>query len=264
MPGPKSLVGRAVMATREGRKKYLARFAELADAISLKALTNRVYELATHARPELSRTSVQKAQAQDPEVEHLCALIVRRMNSVSRQLAFARQPLLFTNKVATLGSNWVFRTESGRQRSGLNAGSPTTLSIAAAGPGPAEGSWAQIVWLERGRYRLEGKIKTLGVVTGQQSSRPGAGFWVFTRRKFNEGLDWDWFPFRESQDFKRRGELSLRNDSPRLSGTSEWTPLHYEFEFRQPAGDVELHCDLQAAKGEAKFDLSSLKVIRID
>jgi hypothetical protein len=79
----------------------------------------------------------------------------------------------------------------------------------------------------------------------------------------SNGSDWEWFPFKESQDLQLRGELpQIGESTARLSGDSDWIAVHYDFDLRQPVADLDIYCELRAAKGEAWFEVPSLKLIR--
>jgi hypothetical protein len=49
----------------------------------------------------------------------------------------------------------------------------------------------------------------------------------------------------------------------KLTGTSEWKEYAYPFEVGAGGADVELVCELKATGGEAFFDASSLKLVRM-
>lgn len=121
------------------------------------------------------------------------------------------------------------------------------------------------VWLEAGRYQMTGRVRVHDVAASPAGIRPGAGFRVFSHRKLNTGVAWDWFPYRQSNDVEKRGELSAdppKTPNKRLTGTIDWEELSYDFELRQPAADLEISCELRADQGEAWFELESLKMVR--
>src|SRR5262249_8376644 len=96
------------------------------------------------------------------------------------------------------------------------------------------------VWLEAGFYRLEGRVRTKGVVVGF-AQPSGAGFRVISERKPSDGTSWDWFPYRESRNYEKRGEMIMaggKND--RARGDSDWTQVSYDFELHQPMADLQL------------------------
>ena len=105
------------------------------------------------------------------------------------------------------------------------------------------------------------RTKGVKISSGEQSS--GAGFRVVSLRKPTAGVNWDWFPYRESRDYEVRGEMPSpigRND--RLIGDSDWKPIAYDFELHQPMADLQFLCELRAEKGEAWFDPDSLRLTR--
>ena len=79
-------------------------------------------------------------------------------------------------------------------------------------------------------------------------------------------MNWDWFPFRESNDLEKRGEIPVPPASKiinrKLSGSADWVELTCDFDLRQPVADLEISCELRADEGEAWFDLESLRILR--
>jgi hypothetical protein len=109
-----------------------------------------------------------------------------------------------------------------------------TILHVSATEGKCGGSWRTRVLLEGGSYRLEGRVKTQGIVVDPADRIGGASL------RISGG-----FP------------------GQRLSGNNDWTRIAYVFEIQDAVGDVELVCDFRAAKGEVWFDLESLKLIRL-
>jgi hypothetical protein len=120
------------------------------------------------------------------------------------------------------------------------------------------------VWLEEGRYQLEGRMKTRGVQGGVRTEPGGAGFRVWSDRKDTKGASWGWFPYGANVDRINGGLIpALTNTvTQRLTGDTEWTEVTHEFELRQPIADVQIQCVLQAATGEAWFDPASIRIRR--
>jgi hypothetical protein len=102
-----------------------------------------------------------------------------------------------------------------------------------AGTGTSSSSWRTRIVLGAGRYQFEGRVRVTGVAIDEGDTRGGAGL------RISKGI------------------------MPRkLIGTSEWTDYVYSFVVEEEATDVELICELRAAKGEARFDPSSLRLVR--
>ena len=146
------------------------------------------------------------------------------------------------------------------QDSSPESGGPLHLKgSGSGGPQPAQA----IVWLEAGYYRLEGRVRAKGVKPSSGDRSAGAGFRVISQRKPTDGVNWDWFPYRESRDYATRGEMASPNGSnDRLIGDSDWKTIGYDFELHQPMADLQLFCELRADKGEAWFDPDSIRLIR--
>ncbi len=139
---------------------------------------------------------------------------------------------------------------------------PKALHISAQ-PGSA-GTWITPIWIEEGRYRVEYRLKTQGVLADPAQPLGGAGLRVWSNRKISSGIHWSWFPYNTSRDPLRRGEIVVTNFvARRLTGTTGWTDLTYEIELRQPMADLEVRCELYANAGEAWFDPDSVRITRL-
>jgi hypothetical protein len=49
----------------------------------------------------------------------------------------------------------------------------------------------------------------------------------------------------------------------KITGTSQWIDFNYPFEVEEEEADVELVCELRGKEGQAWFDASSLKLVRL-
>ena len=99
-------------------------------------------------------------------------------------------------------------------------------------------SWRSTVLLTQGKYRFEALAKVAGVESLSNTNK-GAGAGIR-----HSGI-------RKARDNK-------------LEGSSGWEPLSYEFPVQHPEDEVQLLCELRASKGEAWFDLDSLRLIKLE
>jgi len=269
MPGAKDLVADSVLQLPECRRRYLDRVSQLmTNLCRVETLTRRVDELAAAIAPYLPQSggfaAAMKRMLQPDPVQDLKQRIVRRGKSLDEQLRDIKTMLVFDQTGVARLSDWKSRTVSGHVTFKRTQDKPVSLQIT-ANDGHSAGAWWTTVWLEGGRYQITGRVRIQAVTGNLKNEWSGAGFRVFSRRKLNTGVNWDWFPYRESNDLEHRGELVLPPRSApnkRLSGTTEWVGLTYDFDLRQPAADLEISCELRADQGEASFDLESLQIRR--
>ncbi len=272
MPGMKAMVARSVMQIPECRRRYLDRAAQLMATIcQAQILTNRVDAIARKLAPAQAETGgwgvALRGIFQPNPVKELKTRIVKRGQDLQEQLSGIKTMPTFDAAGAGALSGWKTNIKSGVLTLDEGKGKPASLHLRAEKEGSV-GAWRTTVWLEEGRYQVTGRVRVRGVTTRDSSSGgSGAGFRVFSHRKRNIGVEWDWFPFRESYDLEKRGELvpaPLRGKAPEqpLSGDSDWVELKYDFDLRQPAADLEISCELRADHGEAWFELGSLKILR--
>jgi CotH kinase protein len=182
-------------------------------------------------------TNVWHVEAILKRVDQLAAVIRRisqRDESLRQQLAkLANQPKLQPNSSLQL-SGWSRRTQTGAPefRQEKTAEGQDALYLAAKGN--SIGSWRTKVMLEEGAYRFEGKVRTRDVRPSSGEPSGGAGLRV------------------------AGGAVAAD-----LTGTQDWQRFAYSFRVPEGGGEAQVICELRALGGEAWFDISSLRVVRL-
>ena len=260
--GRAGLVVKALLETEEGRRLYLERFRELRTTLfNASVLTQRVDALATRLAPVLVREGVMSAARFHVTVGSFRNRIVAREREVDAQLAGLKGLLRFDPNQTVALTNW---TPSARQGIVMDK---TTEDVAAlhlrANSLTELGAWQTTVWLEEGRYRVQGRVKTRGI-DGGAGTNAGAGFRIWSTRKLSEGASWNWIPFGSARNPRLAGVIPVLTNTvqQRLQGDTEWKTITHEFELRQPLADLQIQCALENAAGEAWFDLASLQIQR--
>ena len=232
-PQMQGLVARSLLQIPEGRRRYLGRLSALAtNHFDGQALVSRARELAATVRPLVAEEGEWAVLQHRNAVDSLCSRIEQRARSVRAQLAAPSSPLKFDSSGTVSLTGWKAKTDLGNLSfSTKTAGGQEMLRISADG-GSAAGSWRKKVLLEEGHYIFSGRIKTEGVVLTAGDLKSGVGL--------------------------RISRVAL---GQRFSGETAWTPVSFEFQV-QGISDVELVCELRASRGEAWFDLASLKLTR--
>ncbi len=263
--GRNGCVARAIMGSAEGRRRYLERFSQLrTNVFDLAKVNARLDELYDRIRPALREGGLAgtfQGMSHDRAVNILRSRITQRARSIDEQLAGIKNLAAQTLNEPVEVSGWKTRVQSGRCVLDQTA-SPDALHIGVGQGGMA--CWTATVWLEEGNYRLEGRIKTKGVRADLDDPLAGAGLRMWSSRKMTDGLHWGWFPYSQSREMQRRGEMVATNCVPRrFIGSRDWIDVTYEIELRQPMADLEVRCELRGDAGEAWFDLKSLRLTRL-
>jgi spore coat protein CotH len=246
-PRMQGLVARAVLQTPEGRQRYKERLKELTSTVfKVQAITNRIWQLETQVRPVIAEEGNSAARFQERQAADFARRVVERGHSLQEQLSAPDQGPKFDPSGVVRVTEWTSRADFGKPVLNESFDAGKHLLHVGVASGSAVGVWFSKVRLEPGRYRLEGKVKTQGVSPDAGDRRGGAGLRVSGRR-FNE----------------------------KLVGDTSWTDFHFDFEVQDGGGDfgfmapisegtpeVELICELRAAKGEAWFDRDSLRLSR--
>jgi hypothetical protein len=223
-----------IKGTSQGKRLYQKRFGEVfTNVFHIETLTNRVDQLAALLRPYLGPDY-------EGQVKRMRELIVGRHAFLHRMLSEpAPVPLLFSNGMAPV-KKWeitavpIDPANAKRDRveiEGRNALHISTTTNTAA-------SWRSTVLLTRGQYRFEALAKVAGVESLSNTNK-GAGAGI-----------------RHSGIRKPRAN--------KVEGDSGWVPLTYEFPVAHEEDEIQLLCELRAAKGEVWFDLGSLRLVKLE
>ena len=233
LPRMEGRVAQAVMENRAARQAYVDRLRELNRTVfDVPRWTNRVQQIADRIRPHLPASETDGYLDRIADLRNSMAV---RGESLTRQLSHPVDPVAFdTNGLASL-SGWKSKGSFGAPHfspeQAPERGKPVAIAML---DGSSIGVWRTGVWLERGRYKLEGRVKLRDVTPDPGDTRGGAGLQV-------EGN---------------------RMEKPIL-GTADWQPIEMEFSVGDSLAETQLACELRAAGGEAWFDLDAFRLRRM-
>lgn len=229
-PPLKSLVGRAVFPTPEGRREFRERIGTLyTNVFRVATITNRM--AATLAR---IREQGRLAPAERARMERAAASLRERIElrgvRVAEQLAGIPPPRLeFTADGSARLTGWRDEYDRGEMvMDQVEFDGRRTLHLRAEG-GNCRGSWRAQVCLGRGRYRFGGLARCLGVTGGSSGLRISGG--------------------------QRRAGISGTTDG--------WRPLFHEFDVTEDAVDVEFVCDFYGAAGDVWLDVEAFRLRKL-
>jgi hypothetical protein len=234
-PTMSGLLTRAVLMTPEGQSRYRERISKfLTNYFQLSQLTNRMNQIAARLRPEIQAHAPDTLAAFDREVAAVTDRIVRRISSVKQQLKALSQPLAFDSTGKAKLSDWKHQVDGGdADFSEAAQNSRSCYLIRQKGRDGCIASWRSRAVLEPGRYRFEGRVKTIGLMPPS-----GSDIGVILRIS---------------------GERVL----PQVTKDSDWRTVAYDFGVNLPSHQVELVCELSCLLGEAWIDRDSLRLVRL-
>jgi hypothetical protein len=229
---PGGLVATAILRTPQGRKLYRERVGVLLTNVFLvERLTNRIDEVQRRIRPVLASINSSAARSHDGAVNNLRQQVIGRVHGVRQLLEQPEpQPLQFESGVAKLPSWRMHNLQGAATLDKVADNGIKTLHIRV--DQPVSPSWRTRVLLDPGVYRFEGRIKTAGVAGYESSRGQGAGLRISGSRR-----------------------------PSRLIGDADWKTVTYDFGI-PGIQEVELVCELTALRGEAWFDIASLKLVK--
>lgn len=234
-PQMAGLVADAVMRVPEGRRYYRERMGILlTNVFRVPSLCQQADRWAAQLQRALSRADT---RALEREVAELKRRMTDRHRYLTAQLGAPEpSPLTFTNGFVIL-TNWlaVDPPAGGAMDRATAPDGKASLHVR-AGPAAMTASWRCRVWLAPGRYRFEADIRTLRVEPLAFGNNRGAGLRV----------------------------AGVASPHPYdLVGANGWQKRRCEFEVAHPAREMELICELRAGRGEAWFDLESLRLVQL-
>jgi hypothetical protein len=264
MTGRSGLVAKSILETEMGRDLYLQKMIQVrSNVFDLQAITNRLEQLTQRLAPVLARGGVRQVGQFQSAARMLRDRIIARARDVDLQLAGVKQlKRLKTNEAVTL-TTWSPGRADGHVEVD-RSGKPAALHLKASGS-MGQGEWLCPIWIEEGRYVIEGRVRVSGVAGAQGAEPVGAGFRVWSTRKETRDASWSWFPYSSKRDRQLGGLIPVVPESTeqRLDGTTDWTVIRHEFELRQPLADLQVQAVLRAAEGEAWFDPTSIRLRRL-
>ncbi|HUR45952.1 MAG TPA: CotH kinase family protein [Candidatus Saccharimonadales bacterium] len=232
-PGSRGLVARSILQTPEGRRRYKQYFPEMfRNLFKLEILTNRVNAVEMTLRAAMRNP--EEIKMVENGATEMRNRLVQRHKFISDQLALpeATPVKLDSAGVATL-AGWYTKKDSGEPIFDQpKDGEKETLHID-AGKGPSIASWRTRYAFPAGKYKIQGKVRAMHVDPQESETGSGAGVRISGGKRKTKAV-----------------------------GDTAWTQLEEEFEVMEGGDDITLVAELRAKKGEAWFDLSSLKVIR--
>jgi len=236
LPSMNGLVAKAVIEIPELRARYFERIKQLRKTVyNVEAMTNRVNELSAKISPVLKEKYPDTAKEQERAAENFCAAVARRARSIDDQLATPITPIDFDASGAATLTRWESKSDFGHPAMSREPaeGGKENLHLSTT-KGSSIGTWRSRFWLEKGRYKVEGRVKTRGLVPDVGDSRGGAGLRLATGRSGKYVTD-----------------------------TSDWSNVSHEFSIGDALGEVQILCEFRGAEGEAWFDLQSIRLVRL-
>jgi spore coat protein H len=265
LAGGDGLVAWGVLSLPEGRRRVLERIREFRTSFfKTEVIGKRAAELSAQVGPVLGRqaglTNGTAPTEYTAAVAAWLQLATNRLADIDQQLASLSAhftPLKVGQPLALAG--WTNRLVTGKPVCLQTSAPPSLVVQTSAG---TVGAWVTPLWLEQGRYLLQGKARVLPTIAPGATNKVTAGFRVRSERKRPAGLDWGW-DSRRRADYRPGGETGnlVYQTLPANAGTN-WTDLACEIDLRQPVADLDIWCEASGT-GEAWFDKASLKLTRI-
>jgi len=226
-------VARGLFKAPDLRARYLDRVRQVfTNYFQAEMLLSRVDQMAAHLRSSsvLERSEISQFNG---SVEDLKNRIQRRVDYVQQEIEHPPQPLAFGPDGTVPLSGWQLHRALRSAMTGRRArvDERDSLEVRVGNNKWAAGSWRKTVLLGRGRYEFSGVARTVDLASNATNG-------VLLRLS---------------------GDLEF----PGVTNSTSWVELHHAFEVSGES-EEELVCEFRGPKGAGMFDLSSLKLRRLE
>jgi hypothetical protein len=235
MPDWGGFIARQVMQVPEWRTRYDQRLRDLVERkFTLAWVNSHVASVEARLHPAFADRDPRELEEWSREVRRQSNRIAARLRSVRRQLGLPPDPdvprVVRRSIQPRVLDGWIPRPQQGSARLQRTPPPQQALHLVAFQRGTAA-SFRTSRNLPAGSYRFEAKART-AAVSAPDNGPPGRGVGIRI-----SGLSRETF----------------------LVGNTPWTPLQFDFELDEDR-EVEFVIEIRADRGEAWFDLSSLKL----
>ncbi len=239
LPRPHGRVAQAVLKDADLRRRYLSRCAELyTNVLARPEWPGRIEAKAAELSAAIAKWDPAAARQLEENAGQFVDRLQHRSDALAKQLQVPGFGMpQFTNGIVAL-RGWRPVRRHGQPKLGRVEETPGQPALWISAPAPASASWRMKVSLEPGRYVLEGFARGAGI---QPPANPEG--WI------GAGL-------------RAAGTSGAKKD--RLMGDAPRRRLACEFQVADDFEEVELICELRAARGEVWFEESTLQLRRLE
>lgn len=235
-PDWEGFVARRAMELPDLQARYHSRLKELANRnFTVAWVTNHLGAVDARMQSALATRQPEERARWANGLRRASSRAIARIRFVRKQLGLPPDPTLTQlaegSRKPQLLTGWQARPQQGvPQLETVSEDKKDALHLCAARSGTVA-SFRTSRMLSPGEYTLEASVKTKGIVA--QAGAPGRG----------AGL-----------------RISGADRQNHITGSQDWAPVRFKFEINEDR-EIEFVVELRADKGEAWFDLSTLKLI---
>ena len=228
-----AMVARTLLESPEDRASYMERVAKLREQVfNPEVLAARVMKSSANILPVMREMSADAARDHEGQARGLVERIVNRAKGIDRLLGVQPQTLKFAVDGTATIKGWEAKQADGKTDLDQPEENGKKRLHIRCGDGGGAASWRVTVPLPQGKYRFEGQCRTAGVAA-PDGPNTGAGL-----------------------------RISGGSRDKRLAGDTAWQKVEFEIEVTEPLREIVLVCELRASRGEAWFDIGTLKLIK--
>jgi spore coat protein H len=235
---PNGMVARAVLQVPELRERYFERVAYITTNVFVPdAVGNRILEVSEKVEKALAEYGSQgEADAHRSRAGSLRNKVKRRAKFLQDQM-FPEPTVEFDASGTLALEQWEPQVDIPEATLVKEKDADGNYLLQISTKEGCIASWRTSRLLPRGKYRFDARIKTEGVTFDPKDpkyERAGAGL-----------------------------RISRHRNGQKNEGDKDWTDISFEFDVTDPQREIELICELYAAKGSVWFDLKSLRLKRL-
>jgi spore coat protein H len=231
---PNGLVARAVLENPVWQDKYRARVMELLPQFAPQKLQGKIDAGLARIMPAAEKIGADFAQKVEDQARGFRERAGQRQECILHPRA--PEPIEFNAEGWVQIDGWEPRTDDDAKLEQQEQEGRNCLLIEVGPSKHCTASFRSEVLLTKGKYRLEGNVKTTDVVAEADDKGPGgAGLRISGAVRENQSSD-----------------------------SADWQSLSQAFEIEEDSRTVVLIAELRGSAGSALFELPSLRVVRLE
>lgn len=238
VPHGGGLMNRQLLQVPEFRERYHARLESLmTNVFTAERLTNSVNTIVRRLRQNLAADLPRHVDEVALQTTSVQRRLLERRQDILEQIKMLPRPVNYGADGSAVITGWQPRNDSGAATLyKVTEGSLPEHLLIRTDEGRTVASWRARLHLDGGSYRFTARVHTRGVEPMPGNLGAGAGL---------------------------RLSGTSQSETSRVSGTVANKDLHYDFTL-ESARDIEFIVELRAIKGEALFELNSLRLLKRD
>ncbi len=234
VPGP--IVANAVLSNPAWRERYREIVREMLPHFAPEKLHAHIDEAHKRIRPVVAGISEDRARHLDDRVRDFRGRMNERQKRIIAQ--FPPEPIAFTKEGFATLEGWQANAQGDAKLEIKKVAGRDVLVLETGPSNNCDASFRTTIRLAKGKYRIEGRVRTVRVAGTNDARGGGAGI-------------------------RLSGGNRDKQVANQATGTADWRLVHLPIEITEELKEVVIVAELRSTAGTAFFDATSLRVVKV-